>query len=241
VVTSVPVSSIPGFRRRFRITPEADRICCEVEDDFHCMSVTVYHDGERASRVEPQMRRVPWTTCPGAVEELDKVFAGAALKEFPKQGAKQSNCTHLYDLALLAAAHAHDDADSVIDILVSDPEDDRRRAELHCNGETILSWVESAFTIVEPEGLAGESLWDLRDWMAQQDAATQEAARLLRWGNMLANGRTIPLADQSDASKMPPNCYTFQPERAQVAQRVGEIKDFGPGGDVPLQNYRPFG
>jgi hypothetical protein len=216
------------------------RICCEVEDDFHCMSVTVYHDGERALKVEPSMRRVPWTTCPGAVEELGRLFAGAALTKFPKLGGKQANCTHLYDLALLAAAHAHDDGASVIDILVSDPQDNCRRAELRRNSETILSWVESAFTIIEPEELAGESLWDLREWLAQQDAVMQEAARLLRWGNMLANGRTIPLAEQSDASKMPPNCYTFQPERVQVARRVGEIMDFGSGGDEPLQDYRPF-
>lgn len=68
----------------------------------------------------------------------------------------------------------------------------------------------------------------------------REAARLLRWGNMLANGRTIPLSDQSDATKMPPNCYTFQPERAQVAQRVGDIKNFGPGGEEPLACYEAF-
>ncbi len=235
-----PLDTQPGFRRRFRITPEAGRVCCEVEDDFHCMSVSVYHDGEHALRLEPLMRRAPWTTCPGAIAQLEETFSGALLAEFPALGNKQSNCTHLYDLALLAAAHAGDSAGTVFDILVSDPEGEQRRAEIRRNGETILIWVESGFSIVEPEELAGENLWDMRDWLAAQDPATREAARLLRWGNMLANGRTIPIEDQSDASRMPPNCYTFQPERAAVAQRVGQIRDFGPGGDEPLADYRAF-
>lgn len=235
-----PLDQLPGFRRRFRITPEAGRVCCEVEDDFHCMGVSIYHDSECATRVEPVMRRAPWTTCPGAIAQLEQTFSGAPLAEFPARGNKQSNCTHLYDLALLAAAHAGDTAVTVFDILVSDPEGEQRRAEIRRNGETILSWVESGFSIVEPEALAGENLWDLRDWLAAQDSAMREAARLLRWGNMLANGRSIPLEDQSDARKMPPNCYTFQPERAQVAQRVGQIRDFGPGGDEPLADYRAF-
>jgi hypothetical protein len=186
------------------------------------------------------MRRAPWTTCPGALAQLSDTFAGAALADFPARGDKQANCTHLYDLALLGAAHAGDKTSTVFDILVSDVREERRRAELRRNGETILSWVESGFRIEEPEELAGENLWDLRAWLATQEPAAREAARLLRWGNMLANGRSIPLSEQSDASKMPPNCYTFQPQQAQVAQRVGEIKDFGPGGEEPLAGYRAF-
>lgn len=239
-MTEPNLSSIPGFRRRFRITPEASRVCCEVEDDFHCMSVVLHHDGERANRIESAMRRAPWTTCPGALAQLEISFTGAALADFPAVGGKQANCTHLYDLALLAAAHAGDAEAMVFDVLVSDVREERRRAELRRNGETILTWVESAFSIVEPEELAGESLWDLKTWLAAQEPAMQEAARLLRWGNMLANGRSIPMADQSDASKMPPNCYSFQPERVQEARRVGKARDFSPGGEEPLGDYQAF-
>lgn len=236
----IPREEQRGFRRRLRITPERGRVCCELEDDFHCMSVVVHHENGRASRVEPAMRRAPWSTCPGAEAQLVETFTGALLAEFAALGDKQVNCTHLYDLALLAAAHASDGSPTVYDIWVSDPCENRRRAELRCDGTTILSWVESGFSIEEPEELAGENLWDLRAWLASQEPAMREAARLLRWGNMLANGRTIPLSDQSDATKMPPNCYTFQPERAQVAQRVGDIKNFGPGGEEPLACYEAF-
>jgi hypothetical protein len=239
-VDALPLDERPGFRRRFRITPEPGRVCAEVEDDFHCMSVVVHHADGRAVRVEPDMRRAPWTTCPGAVAQLQQTFTGLPLAEFAVRGGKKANCTHLFDLARLAAAHAGDGTPVVFDILVSDPVDGRRQAELRRNGQPILAWVESGMTLVEPAELAGEALWDMRAWIAALDPELREAARLLRWGNMIANGRSIPLAEQSDATRMPPNCYTFQPARAVQARRVGEIRDFSAGSVRPLDDCRPF-
>ena len=232
----VALDQLPGFRRRFRITPSSERICCEVEDDFHCMSLTVCHDGKRVIDVEPVILRAPWTTCPGAEQKLKETFAGLELTEFVTRGEKKLNCTHLYDLALLAASHVFDRQPTVYDILVSDPVDNRRRAELRRNGEPVLAWVESDFKILEPADLAGTPLFDMQAWISEQEVALQEAARLLRWGNMIANGRVIPLENQSDATKMPPSCYTFQPERAVQARRIGEIVDFGKAGREPLAN-----
>lgn len=233
-MSSLPLEQLPGFRRRFRITPGNGRVQTEVEDDYHCMSVIVYHDGVTAITVEPEMRRVPWTTCPGAVEQLKQTFAGAALEDFARRGEKLVNCTHLHDLAVLAAGHAFDSAPSIYDILVSDPVDGKRRAELRCNGEKLIGWTEASFEIVEPVEAAGIRLDNMRAWIDTLDPKLQEAARLLRWGNMIANGRIIPLDRQSDATKMPPGCYTFQPQRAVIAQRIGVIKDFSDGAVQPL-------
>ncbi len=235
-MTMTNIDSLPGFRRRFRITPVPRRVSCALEDDFHCMTVVVHHDGVTATAVEPQMHRVPWTTCPGAVEQLRSTFTGVALAGFAERGDKTANCTHLFDLALLAAAHAHDRGTLVYDILVSDPQDGQRRVELRRNGATLLAWTEASFRIVEPAGLAGMTLDKLRPWIDTLDPQRQEAARLLRWGNMLANGRIIPLERQSDATRMPPNCYSFQPQRAVIARRVGVIRDFSRDGAEPLAN-----
>jgi hypothetical protein len=207
-----------------------------VEDDYHCMSVIVYHDGVIATAVEPDMRRAPWTTCPGAPEQLKQTFTGIALKDFARRGEKLTNCTHLHDLAVLAAGHAFDPAQSVYDILVSDPVEGKRRAELRCNGKTLLGWTEASFVLVEPEEAAGMRLDNMRPWIDSLAPELQEPARLLRWGNMIANGRIIPLAQQSDATKMPPSCYTFQPQRAVIATRVGLIKDFSDGAVQPLES-----
>ncbi len=236
-----PLDKLPGFRRRFRLSPEPGRVCCEVEDDYHCMAVTVHHDGERAVTVEPVLRRVPWTTCGGATAVLQATFSGLPLVEFAGAGGRKANCTHLHDLAQLAAAHAFDDTRSVYDILVSDPLEGRRRAELRLDGRPILAWELASFEIVEPAELAGVSLWQMQGWINALDPAAAEAARLLRWGSILANGRVIPVERQSDASRMPPNCYTFQPERAAVARRVGEICDFSSVGTAPpLEGYEAF-
>jgi len=229
----------PGFRRRFRVTPAQSAVQTEVEDDFHCMSVVVRHDGEKATQIEPDMRRVPWTTCPGAVAQLQQTFTGVALASFADRGEKQANCTHLHDLAVLAAGHAFDEAPTVYDILVSDPVDGMRHAEIRRNGERLLHWTESQFQIVEPKTAAGIRLDKLRSWIASLAPELQEAARLLQWGNMLANGRVIPLEKQSDATKMPPGCYTFQPERAAVAKRVGLIRDFSQEANQLLVDFEP--
>lgn len=232
-------TQVKGFWRRIRLTPSAGATQAEVEDDFHCMSVIVYHDGHTATEVAPDMRRVPWSTCPGAEQELVQTFRNLPLAEFSERGSKKSNCTHLYDLALLAAAHAQDEETTIYDIQVSDPVNGQREAVVSKNGEVLLSWTESGFQIVAPENAAGMRLDKLRPWIDALESRLQEAARLLQWGNMLANGRTIPLEKQSDATKMPPNCFSFQPERAAVAKRVGEIRDFSQRKEQPLDEFRP--
>lgn len=223
-----------GFWRRFRITPEKGVIRTEVEDDFHCMSVLLHHKNGTATEVVADLNRAPWSTCPGAESKLVDTFSGQSLVDFSQLGDKKMNCTHLYDLALLAAAHAHDKEQTIYDILVSDPENEMRDAVVRLNGETVLTWREQGFHIVEPEGAAGIRLDKLRVWIDTLKPDLQEPARLLQWGNMLANGRIIPLENQSDATKMPASCYTFQPERAVIAKRIGEIKDFSQGGITPL-------
>jgi hypothetical protein len=219
------------------VTPRAGWVRSQVEDDFHHMSVTIHHEGNIATTIEPVMTRAPWTTCPGAVAQLERTFKGVALDAFARRGEKQSNCTHLHDLALLAAAHAADLEPLVYDVLVSDPIGGERRAVLRRNGVAVLGWTENCFRIVEPAELAGMTFDKMRPWIDALDPQLKEAARLLRWGNMIANGRTIPLEKQSDASRMPSgSCYTFQPERAAAARRVGVIRDFSGGKAQPLED-----
>lgn len=228
------IDQLAGFRRRFRVTTGPGWVRSEVEDDYHCMTVTLRHAGGIVTAVEPVQQRAPWTTCPGAVEQLRQTFTGVALRDFVARGEKPANCTHLHDLALLAAAHAGDREPLVYDILVSDPVDGRRRVELRRDGIATLGWTEQDHCIVEPAELAGLKLDQLKPWIDSLDPALQEAARVLRWGAILAHGRTIPMERQSDASRMPPNCYTFQPQRVGQARRVGEIRDFSLGTAQPL-------
>ena len=119
-MSTPPIDDLAGYRRRLRVTPSSGRVLAELEDDYHCMAVTIDHDGHVATAVEPVMDRAPWSICPGAVAVLEQTFVGIALESFASRGNKRANCTHLHDLALLAAAHAFDTAPTVFDILVSD-------------------------------------------------------------------------------------------------------------------------
>lgn len=237
-MTAPELDRLPGFRRRFIITPAIDWISCAVEDDYHCMSVTIRRAGGIAVAVEPVLERAPWTTCPGAVAQLIQTFTGVALDAFAARGEKSANCTHLHDLAVLAAAHAQDDQPLTYDILVSDPIDGRRHAELRRDGEAVLGWIHENGRFLEPPDLAGITLDRMRPWIDSLEPALREPAKLLRWGTLLANGRTIPMDRQSDASRMPVgNCYSFQPHIVGGARRVGEIRDFSTGAAQPFDRH----
>ncbi len=230
------LDTAPRFWRRFVVSPQADRVTAAVEDDWHCMAVTLHHDGTTITKVEPVMDRAPWTTCPGATAVLATTFTGTALAEVAKRGMKQANCTHLHDLALLAAAHAGDAGPSTFDLLASDPVEGAVIAELRRNGEALVRIEHCDDIVTVPPEIAGVSLFKLRDWIAGLPDPQREAARMLQWGTIMAHGRTTPMERQSEASKMPPNCYTFQPERAALAKRVGRIADFNAGA-VPLAHF----
>ena len=231
---TVPIDALPGYRRRFVVTPNSGQVCAELEDDYHCMSVIVHHADGVATAIGAVMHRAPWTTCPGAEAKLAETFTGVPLADFAARGEKQQNCTHLHDLATLAAAHAGDVRPTVYDVLTSDPVDRIGRAELRRDGVTVFAWTLDYFTIVEPADVAGIELMKLKPLLERLDPLGQEAAKILRWGIMVGSGRMIPLDKQSDATKMPSNCFTFQPARKTEARRVGVIRDFSKADAQPL-------
>lgn len=230
----VPVEDIPGYRRVICVVPARNAVAAMLEDDMHCLAVTLRHDGEVVRSTETMIERLPWDTCPGAAAKLEATFAGHPLAEVTARREKKQNCTHMHDMAVLAAAHAHDASELRYDLYASDPVEGTRILEVRRNAAPIHRWIERDGILIGPEAVAGRTLLTLRDWIASLNGVAQEAARLLQWAALVAHGRTIPLAEQSRAADLPPNCYTFQPERAAHAQRVGDRLDFSDGSRVPL-------
>jgi Protein of unknown function (DUF2889) len=228
---------LPGYRRRIVVEARAGAVLAMLEDDIHCLGVILRHDGQMVTAVEPQFDRLPWTTCPGAADKLQETFAGQRLVDVTARREKKQNCTHFHDLAVLAAAHALEPGRLTFDIAASDPVDGLRILELRRNDALLYRWIERQGILTEPAELAGKTLADLRDWIAGLSEPAKEAARLLQWGARVAHGRTLPLEAQSDASKLPLNCYTFQPERAVHAKRIGERRDFSRTSQVPLGEF----
>ncbi|MDG0980405.1 MAG: DUF2889 domain-containing protein [Halieaceae bacterium] len=230
------ISEFEGYRRSIRIDSDGGaRSFAELEDDIHAFAVALEHDGSAIQTVEVDIRRAPWTTCPGAEHALKRELTGMLLADVRYFKDRQQQCTHLFDLASWAAAHAAARERVEYDVLVSDPIDSVRHAEIWRNGELVLEWDEMKFTLQSPPAIAGRNIFEINDWMKGLSPELQEAARILRWGNVVANGRMKSLAEQSDATKMPPNCYTFQPKQAEFAKRIGEIRDFSFGTEMPFE------
>ena len=232
-----PTKDQPGYRRRIVVEVRDNAVAAMLEDDIHCLAVILRHDGVRVSSIEPQYDRLPWTTCPGAQARLVETFTGLPLAEVTARRDKKQNCTHFHDMAVLAAAHAQDRGTTVFDIIATDPVAGERHLEIRRDGEVLHCWREQHGVLQHPAEVAGKVLFALRDWIGTLTGQRQEAARLLQWAAMVAHGRTMPLEDQSIASELPPNCYTFQPERAGGAVRNGLRRDFSDGTQLPLAGF----
>ncbi len=231
---AAPVDTCPGFRRRVVVDARAGAVAAMLEDDMHCLAVILRHEAGRVTAVEPTFARAPWTTCPGAAGQLTATFTGLALAEVTARREKKQNCTHFHDLAVLAAAHAGEPGGFTYDIIATDPVGGLRRIELRRDGILVHAWREQDRVLTAPPEIAGQTLFSLRDWIGALEGMEQESARLLQWSAIVATGRTLPMALQSDASAMPANCYTFQPERAVNARLLGLRRDFSDGSAVPL-------
>jgi hypothetical protein len=109
-----------------------------------------------------------------------------------------------------------------------------RVAEIARDGVSVLRFIERDKLLTEPDAAADKTLFQLGEWIASLDDTGREAARLLRWAAIIAHGRAIPLERQSDATRMPANCFTFQEGRKERAVRVGRIIDFSEG-RLPLE------
>jgi hypothetical protein len=229
-----------GYRRRILIEATADQASARLEDDYHHMIVTLVHDGYFVTAVESNMIRAPWTGCPGAMQRVQDTFTGVALTDVSRRGQKSTNCTHLHDLALFAAAHADARGTVAYDIHCSLSDDGslqgRRSARLWRNGESVLDWVLDGVTFAAPDTFAGSTLADLGALIAVQDKAGAEAIRILRWAAIVAQGRMMDIPANIPATVFPPgSCYNFQPERAAESfRRPGADIDFSRPGMEPL-------
>jgi hypothetical protein len=232
----------PGFRRRVLIRPQPGTVTAWLEDDWHRMAVTLHHKDGLVIQAVAVMERAPWTTCPGALERLSASFAGVPLAEAARVRGKTANCTHLFDLAILAAAHADEVRATAYDVEVSDPEGARQAATLRRDGLIVLEWELTADRLSGPGAIAGRRLTELGDWVAGLDGASQEAARLLRWATIMSAGRQMEIAAHSSAVRFASGtCFTFQPDRAGQATRVPDAhQDFSLAGRGPLADTSAF-
>jgi hypothetical protein len=228
------------YRRLIRLrTLDAGCVDAALEDDPHAFTLVLEHDGALVTAVHAHAERFPLTTCPGAVEPL-RALAGAPLStatlELKRHADPRHNCTHLFDLAALALAHAARGvaAERRYAITIPDARDGHTAAKLDRDGSCVLRWEIAHGCISAPAPFAGQRvLGGFSRWAtAALEGDMLEHALLLARGYFVAlsrlydmdgagHGRAVDHAMPSSA------CYSYGPGVVEQAWRVrGSRRDF---------------
>lgn len=223
-----------AMHRRVLLEAHARHVTAALEDDFHHFALRLEHDAQYVTAVDGQALRHPWATCPGAAARLRELVgcalslraAGVAAHIDPYQ-----QCTHQYDLALMALAQAVRGGRREYLAVVTDPAGGRRTAVLECDGKAILEWTLEGSLVVSGTYLAGANLRKLdTTTLCAGDPDLAQAVRLLRRTVMVAGGRGVDferVATLAEFGHMTGACYAFQPQRLAEGGRVtGSVRDF---------------
>jgi len=209
-----------------------------LEDDAHAFALSLAHDGRQVTAIDARAVRFPLTTCPGAAEPLRAVVGvplGTAIQDLRRFADPRSNCTHLFDLAGLAIAHAaRGDALRRYELCVPDEIDGASELTLDCNGGRVLSWFVERGVIRAPERYAGQAvLGGFTRWAVENlDEQTIEYALMMQRGYFVAHSRRYDMdalgAGCAADDPMPTGaCYSYTPGTVERAYRiVGSRVDF---------------
>jgi hypothetical protein len=159
-----------------------------------------------------------------------------------------ANCTHLFDLAGLAVAHAARHVAGGADrrsylAVVPDWFEPPYDAWVMRDGDEVLRWTVAGATIASPEPFAGVPMaGGFVAWCREHlDDDTTEAAFLLRRAAWMSPARHIDLEqyDTADASHVKHGvCFTAQPQRLSIARRNrGSLRDYGTNPDRMLTSF----
>ena len=227
----------PGLWRRLVLHPGPGWIGGALEDDVHRFHLRLDHADGRIVRARAEALRYPWTACPGAAPHIAGELTGALLADIAARDPAQ-HCTHLFDLAVVLAAHADDTAPTRIEMRVADRVEERSTATLSENGTEMLRWR------LEGTVIAGEDrdLRQLSQWKRDLPPRDAERATMLRRAIFVSGVRqytapaTITAAEQG-ALRMGV-CYNYQLPQAETSIRTPNwINDFSAGAGEPLAGF----
>jgi hypothetical protein len=253
-MTSAPTHFPYGnYRRRIRLVAgEPGIVEAGLEDDAHYFKVVLQHDGNKVEAVEATAPRPPWSTCADAAQPLQALVGMPLSRSCLAGGAwtdALQNCTHMFDLAGLAVAHAAR--------VVAGTGDSRRQYDavvpyggvtgtrdvhLHRDGELVLAWTVDGDRCLSPPPFSdvpftGGFLQWAEQTFAPDDA---EAAIVLRRACAIGRVRGVDLDQHQYLSEVTglatsPNCYASQPERVTISFRNrGTIRDYDKNPDAML-------
>ena len=239
------MASKPGYgdgvyRRHITLSGEPDAVEAELEDDFHRFGLRLVHDGTRVVRIEARAARYPWTTCPEATWAL-RIVEGTALSprctDLARHTDPKAQCTHLFDLAGLAVAHAARGGGRLrYEVAIPDRDHQCTVARLEASDPDVpdLRWHLDAARITAPEPFAGQPVVGghfLRFCRETLDPAWLEPAFVLWRACAISWGRAFDVGGAPEAGRFASlaagNCFSFQPGVVERAKRQdGTVLDF---------------
>lgn len=231
----------PGMWRRIVLQPGPGWIGGALEDDMHRFHLRFDHDGERIIKAHAEALRHPWTACPGAAPHIAGELTGALLADVAARDPAL-HCTHLFDLAVILAAHAHDIAPSRFDMRVADRTGERTSATMAENGLAVLSWQLEGTAIVGDGNHAGRDLRKLSTWKQDLPPREAERATMLRRAVFISGGRQFTLPPGTTAADQGSLrmgvCFNYQlPQAAQSTRMPNWQSDFSVSGKEPLTGF----
>ncbi len=235
---AAPVNPAYGsgmFRRRIRLTSGDGWVFGELEDSSHAFRVKIAFDSERIIDVDPETIRYPMTTCSTAGHPLKAMVGvplGLSASELAKQLTPRLQCTHLFDLSVLAYQHIQRTvSERLYDIQIPDETEAKqpRPLEVFQDGQRVLSWMVKDWQIFEPTALAGHTLRSgFSKWLEAlypDDEQQKEWAWLAQKGYLVSQARIFDINQLGGTRKfvgdhMVGICHTYSEAQIHNAEHT---------------------
>lgn len=210
-----------GFQRRIQLFPAPGRIVAGLEDNLHRFAMEFSHNGRDVTDLRTRTERYPWTTCADAAAFLREQIVGKRLDELAELNCFE-HCTHLFELAILCAAHSNDTAPTQYDLYVEDWAGDRTRVLLQIDGRRVLDLQVKGQVVDTPGEWFGRNLVQFSQWCKGLDAASAETAMLVGRAIYVSLGRASAVVERASdrGSRVLGVCFSYQPQRVQEAIRM---------------------
>ena len=232
------------FRRRIRLTGEPGKVTAELEDCNHGFRSVIFHDGQQVTDVQAEALRIPLTTCGGAIDPIKSLIgvtidSSAALINSTVN--PKANCTHLYDLSVLAIAHAkRGEVTRQYDVEIEDEVDGKAESRVLRDGQVVFAWQTSQWQIQAPVAYKDKPLYKgFAAWANQAFSGDdQEAAFVMQKGYFVSQARIYDIdklagEPATNHPSMLGVCFSYSSPRVEQAVRTAAAtRDFS---DCPEQ------
>ena len=223
------------YRRHIDLVSRGDTVHGELADDAQHFRVRLVHDTRRVVEFASEAVRFPWSTCADATTALRALEGMELSPRCTAIGAvsdASGQCTHLFDLAGLAVAHAATGHSRRTYHCAVRGAGREAHATLDRDGERLLDWRLEGFTIRAEAPFDRVSLkGSFLAWAeGELDPDLAEAAIVLRRASYISPVRFYELDSFAHASDVQPprgQCYTYTEGIAQRAVRQrGSKRDY---------------